>query len=63
MVSDELLKDPNARELHEYLKEWKSMRVDKVQYKWSEFQGRVYLQRCCRHKQIANDVSDLWKIV
>lgn len=44
-VTDELLKNPVALELYQRLKEFKTLKVGKNQYRFSEFQGREYLQK------------------
>jgi hypothetical protein len=44
VVTDELLADPDAKELLDRLREWGQLKVDKVTYKLSEFNGRTYLQ-------------------
>ena len=46
LVTTELLENPIARELYDRLKDWKTMRVDRVNYRLSEMDdGAEFLQK------------------
>lgn len=44
-ITEDLLADPTAAQLYDRLRQWETLKVDKVTYRLSEFRGEKYLQR------------------